>query len=255
VRLEGEVAIVTGSTSGIGKAIARRFGGEGAAVVVTGRDDLRGNAVVHDITADGGRAVFVAADLTDESAADRLVDTALEHFGACTVLVNNAVAGGRGGAAADVHTEDWDHELRVNLTAPLWCARAAIPEMQRAGYGSIINISSRAGERASSGLAAYTASKGGMNALTRSIAVDYAPDNIRCNTISPGYVLNDVRDADLDSERRARYEAMHLSRLGTADDVAYCALYLASRESEWLTGANIPLDGGGSIARGAVRDR
>jgi NAD(P)-dependent dehydrogenase (short-subunit alcohol dehydrogenase family) len=132
----------------------------------------------------------------------------------------------------------------------MWLARAAIPHMIEAGHGSIVNVSSRAAERASRGLAAYIASKGGLNALTRSIAVDYAASNIRCNTISPGYVLNERRDADLSDARRARLQGMHLTRLGEASDVAHAAVYLASRESEFLTGVNLPLDGGGSAARG-----
>jgi NAD(P)-dependent dehydrogenase (short-subunit alcohol dehydrogenase family) len=122
--------------------------------------------------------------------------------------------------------------------------------MLAAGHGSIVNISSRQAERASRGFAAYIASKGGLNALTRSIAVDYADRNIRCNTISPGYVLNDRRDAGIDDDRRARYEGMHLTRLGVADDIAYAAVYLASRESDFVTGLNLQVDGGSSIARG-----
>ena len=115
--------------------------------------------------------------------------------------------------------------------------------------GSIVNISSRQGERASAGLSAYVAAKAGLNGLTRAIAVEEAANGIRCNTISPGYVLNDRRDSDITPERRARYEAMHLTRLGVADDVAYAAVYLASVESEYLTGINLQLDGGSSIAR------
>jgi NAD(P)-dependent dehydrogenase (short-subunit alcohol dehydrogenase family) len=133
----------------------------------------------------------------------------------------------------------------------MWCCRAAIPLLRAAGHGSIINISSRQGERPSAGLAAYAASKGGLNSLTRALAVEGAPDRIRCNTISPGYVVNERRDADMSPERRSRLEAMHLTRLGEARDVALAAVYLASSESEFLTGINLQLDGGGSIARAA----
>ena len=243
--------MVTGSTSGLGRAIAVELAREGAAVVVTGRDQARGDAVVAEIAGTGGSASFVAADLGDEAATTQLIETAAERLGGLTVLVNNAAGGGAPDAAAgDISTEAWDAILRVDLTAPMWCARAAIPHMRRAGHGSIINVSSRQAERASRGLSAYIAAKAGLNGLTRAIAVDYAPDGIRCNTISPGYVLNDRRDADITPERRARYEGMHLTRLGVASDIAYAAVYLASRESEFVTGINMQLDGGSSAARG-----
>jgi NAD(P)-dependent dehydrogenase (short-subunit alcohol dehydrogenase family) len=253
VRLDGEIALVTGSTSGIGKAIAIAFAAEGARVVVNGRDAARGAGVVDTISGDGGHAAFHATDLSDEAACSQLVSAVVEQFGGVTVLVNNAVGSTvdeTDGPVADMTTSSWDATLRVNLTAPMWLARAAIPHMVEAGHGSIVNISSRAAERASPGLAAYIASKGGLNALTRSIAVDYAEAGIRCNTISPGYVLNERRDAALTDERRARLERMHLTRIGVASDVAYAAVYLASRESEFVTGLNLMLDGGGSAARG-----
>jgi NAD(P)-dependent dehydrogenase (short-subunit alcohol dehydrogenase family) len=251
VRLAGERALITGSTAGIGRAIAHRFATEGAAVCVTGRDRARGDAVVAAIEAGGGRAHFVAADLHDEQACNALVAEASEALDGLTVLVNNAAGGDAGdGPVGSLTTDAWQAILTVNLTAPMWLTRAALAHLLNAGHGSIINISTRQAERASRGLAAYIASKGGMNALTRSIAVDYADRGIRCNTISPGYVLNDRRDADIEPERRARYEGMHLTRLGMADDIAYAAVYLASAESGFVTGLNLQVDGGSSIARG-----
>jgi meso-butanediol dehydrogenase/(S,S)-butanediol dehydrogenase/diacetyl reductase len=254
VRLAGETALVTGSTAGIGREIARQFAREGARVAVTGRDADRGHHAVDAITRDGGTAVFLPADLGEEDACTSLVTGVAQTFGALTILVNNAVAGtaGRDGPVGDLSTSAWEAIIRVNLTAAMWLCRAAIPLMQEAGHGSIVNVSSRQAERASPGFAAYVASKGGLNALTRSIAVDYARHGIRCNTISPGYVLNDRRDADMTPERRARMEGMHLTRLGNAADVAAAATYFASRESEFVTGVNLPLDGGSSIARGLV---
>jgi NAD(P)-dependent dehydrogenase (short-subunit alcohol dehydrogenase family) len=250
VRMAGELALVTGSTSGIGRAIAIEFAAQGARVVVTGRNEERGKAVVGEIERAGGDAAFIAADLTSEDACAALVAAAVAYLGGLTVLVNNAAGSVSGDAAVgDLTTETWDAILRVDLTAPMWLCRAAIAPMQAAGHGSIVNISSRQAERASKGLAAYVAAKGGLNALTRAIAVDYASENIRCNTISPGYVLNDRRDADLAPERKRRYEGMHLTRLGSASDAAHAAVYLASRESEFVTGINLQLDGGSSIAR------
>src|SRR4051794_15058588 len=206
MRLAGEKALVTGSTSGIGRAVAAMFAAEGASVVVTGRDEQRGKSVVRAITDAGGEGVFVAADLADEQACAALVEETARRVGGLTVLVNNAVVADQPGdaRAADLTSESWDRIMRVNLTAAMWLCRASIPHMLQAGHGSIVNVSSRAAERGTPGLAAYSASKGGMNALTRSIAVDYARQAIRCNTVSPGYVLNERRDADLTDERRAR---------------------------------------------------
>jgi len=246
-RLDGEVALVTGSTAGIGAEIARLFGTEGAKVVVTGRNAARGEAVA---AAAAGDALFVAADLEDPDAPARLVATAVERFGSLTVLVNNAVTTEvRDGPVTTVGDDDWARILAVNLTAPARMCRHAIPAMAAAGHGSIVNVSSRAGQRGSPGYAAYAASKGGLDALTRSVAVDHAKQHIRCNTVSPGYILNERRDADLDDEGRRRLEAMHLTRLGQASDVAYAALYLASREAEFVTGIMLPVDGGSSTAR------
>ncbi len=168
-RLVGEVALVTGSTAGLGRVIAVRLAAEGADVVVTGRNAERGKAVADEV---GG--TFLAADLTDEVAATTLVDATAQRYGCLTVLVNNAVATVTSAPVDAVATEDWEATFRVNVTAAMWLCRAAIPHFRAAGHGAIVNVSSRAAERASPGLAAYVAAKGALNALTRSLAVDYA---------------------------------------------------------------------------------
>jgi len=246
-RLDGEVALVTGSTLGIGAHVARLFVAEGARVIVTGRDSERGTSLVDTVD---GEAVFVAADLAVEESASRLVNAAVSEFGTLTVLVNNAVESGtKDGRVTELSDEAWARILEVNLLAVARLCRAAIPVMVQAGRGSIVNVSSRAAQRGSRNLVAYSASKGALEALTRSIAVDHADQGVRCNTVSPGYVLNERRDADISEERRQQLEAMHLTRLGQPLDVAYAALYLASRESEFVTGIVLPVDGGSSIAR------
>lgn len=250
MRLAGERVLVTGSTAGIGAATAVACAREGAAVAVHGRDAARGAAVVDTITRAGGTAVFLAADLAEEPACAQLVADAADRLGGLTVLVNNAAMAGGQTAFDTFDTARWERVLRVNLTAVAWLCRAAIPHMLAAGHGSIVNVSSRQAARASAGLATYAASKGGLEALTRSLAVEYGRKNVRCNALSVGYVLNERSDAGLTDTRRAELEAMHLTRLGRADDVAWAVVYLASRESEFVTGALLPVDGGGTIARG-----
>ena len=247
-RLDGEVALITGSTAGIGAEIARLFAAEGASVIVTGRNAERGERVVSDA---GGRGAFVAADLGSPDTPSVLVDAAVERFGSLTVLVNNAIESDvRDGPVVDVSDETWQRVLTVNVVAAARLCAAAIPVMTQAGHGSIVNISSKAAQRAPRRLASYIASKGALEALTRSIAMDYADQGIRCNTLSPGYVLNERRDADLSEERRQHLQEMILTRLTEARDIAYAALYLASKESEVVTGIMLPVDGGGSTARG-----
>jgi len=253
MRLAGERVLVTGSTSGIGKVAAIVCAREGARVAVHGRDAQRGAEVVDEITRAGGEAVFLTADLEDERECTKLVAAAAERLGGLTVLVNNAaMTSTERKLVAELDTADWERTLRVNLTSAAWLCRAAIPHMLAAGCGSIVNVSSRQAERASPGYPAYVASKGGLNALTRAIAVEYGRRNVRANALSVGYVVNARRDAEMSAERRAELEAMHLTRLGRPEDVAYAIVYLASKESEFVTGALLPVDGGGSIARGKV---
>lgn len=254
-RLAGETAIITGATSGLGKALAMRFAQEGAQVLVAGRNRQRGQAVCRAIAERVGRggqsdqAVFAEADLLSDSCGDELVAQALEHFGRLSVLVNNAVDLSGDGPVTETTPQTWQHILRVNVIAAGLLCRAAIPEMAQAGGGAIVNISSRTAERASPRLAAYTASKGALGALTRSVALDYAHLGIRCNTVQLGYVLHEGRDADNPPERRAEIEDMGLTRPAVADDVCHACVYLASREAEVVSGITLNVDSGSTAAR------
>jgi NAD(P)-dependent dehydrogenase (short-subunit alcohol dehydrogenase family) len=254
-RLAGEVAIVTGATSGLGMEIGRIFALEGAKVALSGRDRLRGERTCAAIRAEGGEAIFVPCDVTAEEDCQRLVEVTAERFGSVTVLVNNAVSAEAiavDGPVGRADVDTWRTMFEVNLLAVAVLCREAIPKMKAAGHGSIVNVSSRAAERGTSNYAAYTATKGGLNALTRSITVDHAQDGIRCNTVQPGYIRHERRDAGLSDAQRERIGAMQLTRMTTATDVAMAALFLASREAEVITGITLPVDGGSTAVRGTT---
>ncbi len=249
-RLAGEVAIVTGSTSGLGKEIARRFAAEGASVLVTGRNAGRGDRVVADIHDDGGHAAFVAADLADPDAAATVVDTCGVALGPPTILVNNAVSHVEGdGSVGQVTDASWLAILEVDLMAPARLIAQCVPQMTAAGHGSIVNVSSRAASHGTPGHAAYSSAKGALESLTRSVAADYAKAGIRCNAVRPGYVLHERRDAAIDDERLARISGAQLTPPVTAADVANACLWLASSESAGVTGLVVPIDGGSTSAR------
>lgn len=244
-RLDGEVALVTGSTSGLGHVIARRLCEEGASVVLTGRSAARGEAAVAAIC----DAEFVAADLTDEAACAALVDATVARFGRLTILVNNASLGGVRGSVAETDRATFENVLRVNFLAAATLCRLAVPHMLDAGHGSIVNVSAEAARLGTPDTAALAASKAALEALARSISADYASRGIRCNNVRPGYVLSDIRDAELTLRERAELEAMHLTRVPEAEDVAAAVAFLASRDAEVITGITLPVDGGASALR------
>ena len=254
-RLDGEVAIVTGSTSGIGAATAARLALEGAGVVVTGRRRDAGEAVVAEIVAAGGSAAFVHADISDESNVRRLVESAVERFGPVTVLVNNAAPtdlvgpGNVDGRLTDVSTDDFESVLRVGLYGAHWACSQVIPHMQAAGHGSIVNVSSVAGIKAVPGVYAYSVAKGGLQALTRSVAADYGPDAIRANTVIVGFVpVNPLaRKWAANPAMNAAMAAMQMTRFGEAEDVANVIAFLASDEAAFMSGNDVYADGGCAI--------
>jgi NAD(P)-dependent dehydrogenase (short-subunit alcohol dehydrogenase family) len=252
VRLKGETALVTGSTGGgLGTEIARLFAAEGAAVVVTGRTAARGEALVGEIEAAGGTAAFVPADLTRRADCERLVEASITALGTLSILVNCAVPlrTGDDGAVAAVSDDVWDEMFLVNATAPRWICQRAIPHMTGVGRGSIVNVTSRTAIRGTPDLAAYSASKAALDGLTRSIAMDYSRQGVRCNSVAPGFITGKDRVGALPEESRRRFEAMHLTRMPTTRDVALAVLYLASEEAGAITGVTLPVDGGGSAVR------
>ncbi|MFI5394276.1 MAG: SDR family NAD(P)-dependent oxidoreductase [Candidatus Binatia bacterium] len=249
MKLAGKVAIITGTASGIGRAAAQLFAAEGARVVAA---DIKaeGSSVVDEITARGGTATFVEGDISHASVANRLVETALGTYRRLDILYNNAGIAplGQDGMITNIEEEDWDYVLRVNLKSVFLCCKAAIPAIAESGGGAIVNTASVTALSGHIGQDAYTASKGAILALTRALAVEFAPQNIRVNVICPGVVRTGITElmwSDLvPPEVFQAVQRAHLTRLGEPEDIARAALFLASDDAAFVTGAVFAVDGG-----------
>ncbi len=251
--LEGRVALVTGGGGEIGGAIARRFGAEGARVVVA---DIRGDAAQRVADEVPGRAVAVASDVSDPAAARRAVQCALDHFGKLTTLVHTAaVAVTPTGTVETLTLEEWTTTFAVNLTGAFLVCKHAVPEIRRAGGGTIIHVGSQLGQIGVAGRSPYSASKAALIQFAKCLAVDHARDGIRVNSISPGAV-DTMRIARRYESRaaadRARGPLHLLGRTARVDEVAAGALFLASDESSFMTGADLLIDGGFLAFKGAL---
>lgn len=257
MRISGAVALITGGGAGIGRAAAALFAKEGAAVVILDRDEASAAAVTAEIRASGGRALALAADVTREDEVAGGVRQAVEAFGPITVLFN--CAGGslaEDDVVSELEPSVWDRTVAVDLTGTFLVCRAVLPHMQAAGRGSIVNMSSGAALRGAGTAHAYAAAKGGILSLTRALAGRYARDGIRANAICSGRILTDriigrygrpgqpgpFGEAESADERVSKYPFW----MGSPEDIAGIALFLASEESRMITGAAIPADGGRS---------
>ncbi len=246
-RLAGKVAIVTGSTSGVGKGTALMMGKEGARVAVTGRNEAEGEGVVQAIRDAGSEAVFIRADLTRHAECRRLVDETVGTFGGVDVLVNNAAIFPRG--RIDDTTEAlWDEMMAVNLKAPFFCSQQVVPHMRNRGGGSIINIGSVNAFIGSPDLLAYSASKGGLMTFTKNLATALAKERIRVNLINPGWVLTEgEHEMQLSLGQPENWAELAAAkqpfgRLLEPEDIAHGIVYLASDEAALVSGAVLTIN-------------
>jgi 2-hydroxycyclohexanecarboxyl-CoA dehydrogenase len=249
-KLDGMVAAVTGGASGIGEATVRRFIVEGAQVAFADRDAERGRRVAAEIAADGGRAVFVEADVGSEAACLAFVQKAVERFGRLNILVNNA--GIRMyQTVVEATAESWDEILSVNLKSYAYCAKGAIPAMREAGGGSIVNVASVRSIVAGGNNIQYDTTKHAVAGLTRGLAMDHGAERIRVNAVCPGPIFTPFHARRLQSTGKtvAQYNEdaasrTMLKRPGRAEEVAACILFLASNDASYVTGSLLFVDGG-----------
>ncbi len=249
-RVAGKVALVTGSTGGIGEAIAHRFAQEGAAVVVSGRRTEEGERVARAVGEAGGRALFYQADVSDEAACLGLIAAAQEQFGGVDILVNNAAALAHH-PFHEITREQWEAAFAANVWGPFVLSRAAIPLMQERGGGSIVNIGTCHAYRGNPDRIAYGSSKGALLTLTKTLAASFLADRIRVNWVTVGWVaspqevaLRNQTHGDGEAHLRATGEKRPLGRHETPEDIAAGVLYLASDESSHVTGCELNISGG-----------
>ena len=246
-RLAGKVAVVTGAAKGQGEGVARRFAAEGAKVALLDVLDDAGQAVTAEIAAAGGTARYLHCDVADEQQVQHAIDAAAAAFDGLDILYNNAAIIAYGRRIADLSSAEWDRTIAVNLRGPFLCAKYALPHLLARGGGAIINVSSNGAFQASpTGVSDYAVAKGGLVTLTYYLASEYGNERVRANCLAPGPVPTDLNRMFLGTEEGRAQTALWipLGRVGAIEDVANAAVFLASDEAAWITGAVLRVDGG-----------
>jgi len=241
--LEGKVALVTGGSRGIGRSIASRLAGEGAHVIVTGRDQDRARQAAEELSAGGGRVQAVAMDVSDRAAVAAGFETVLGEQKRLDILVNNAGIS-RDNLLLRMKPEDWDAVIATNVNGLYHCCQAALRPMIRQRYGRIVNMSSVVGLMGNAGQTNYAASKAAILGFTRSLAREVASRNITVNAVAPGYIATDMTDDLSDQVKQELSASIPLGRIGQPEDVAACVAFLVSEDASYLTGQVLQVNGG-----------
>lgn len=247
-RLEGKIALITGSDSGIGKAIAIAYAQEGAKVVITYHSDKEGaESTLREVKKSGGEGIVLPVDVGDEEKVEAMFEKTLEKFGDLHILVNNAAVNASGTKLADMTTEHWNKTIQTNLTGYFFCCRRFINiRKQKGGGGKIINISSVHEEIPMVGAADYDATKGAIRNMTRTLVLEVSEDKINVNNIAPGMILTPMNQEaiDDDEKRKKQVQNIPLKRAGKPEEVAKVAVFLASEDADYVTGSTYAIDGG-----------
>ncbi|MBD3289237.1 glucose 1-dehydrogenase [candidate division KSB1 bacterium] len=250
-RVEDKVAVVTGGALGIGKAACHRLAEEGAKIAVTDVKDDDGKSVVEDLQKNDFEAEYWHLDVADEDEVKKVLNEVQDKFGSLDVLVNNAGISGVNKPTHEISADEWEKVMNINVKGVFFCTKYAIPLMQKAGGGSIINLSSIYGIISAKDIPPYHASKGAVRLMSKTDALLYAKDNIRVNSVHPGFIwtplveeMGKESDEGVDAFRRSLDSLHPIGHVGEPDDIAYGIVYLASDESKFVTGSELVIDGG-----------